>query len=459
MKPTDQAARRAAEQVRAAGAPSPRRQKRLAREWEKFIEWCEVNDLDYLPTKEQNILRYLEHHDWANYTRETARNAIAAAHENSGHNDPTGMRTDAYMATRRKSGSDKRLPRTEAFTVAELCALANHVQTAHGESARRAVVAIAQATVGVLGSTKPVVQQLPSDAFVVNLRSITMVVGDDRHVLNSGKNPTGFRLLRDWIADHPGGTPLSGLAVGATDIEMAKESLNDVSAIRNRWRYAFNVERIEAMQRSWDAASAADRDWYLSHFINRLHTSRYLMASLLVGTNTGRRAADLPKVKQASLTKTATGYTFDVFEEKGRVLAAQRGSTNSTTYECVVEHVNTNGERPCPLVCPACALERWLEVRRRLGLVNEELFVTPNGEPVTACGLNQLIKRVCKEAGVSAENRALSSRSMRVTAATLAAQSGMSIVDIAANITGHSDLSCTQLYIRTDPTIPTLDVG
>lgn len=458
MNPTDEATQRAAEQVRAAAAPSLQRQKRLHREWEKFIEWCEVNNLDYLPTTEQNILRYMEHHDWANCTREAVRNAIVVEHQRSGHTDPTGVRTDAYMATRKKSGSDKRLPRTEAFTVAELCTLANHVQTAHGGSARRAVVAVAQATVGVLGTTEPVVQQLPSDAFTVTLRSITIVVGDDRHVLNSGTNPTGFRLLRDWIADHPDGTPLSGLADGASDVEKAKESLNDVSAIRNRWRYAFSVERIESMQRSWDAASAADRDWYLSHFINRLHTSRYLMAALLVGTNTGRRAADLSKVKCSSLTRTATGYTFDVPDEKGRVLAAQRGSRQSTTYECVIEHVNTNGERPCPLVCPACALERWLEVRRRLGLANEELFVTPNGDELTAGGLNQLIKRVCKEAGVSAENRALSSRSMRVTAATLAAEAGMTIIDIAANVTGHSDLSCTQLYIRKDPTIPTLDV-
>jgi len=90
------------------------------------------------------------------------------------------------------------------------------------------------------------------------------------------------------------------------------------------------------------------------------------------------------------------------------------------------------------------AISSWLEVRQTMNPQTNALFITKNGTRVTSRGVQDIVKKYLKKAGL--DGRGLSTHKLRHTAATILLQYGKVDVRVLMEILGHSNLNTTQIY-------------
>lgn len=90
------------------------------------------------------------------------------------------------------------------------------------------------------------------------------------------------------------------------------------------------------------------------------------------------------------------------------------------------------------------AISSWLEVRQTMNPQTNALFITKNGTRVTSRGVQDIVKKYLKKAGL--DGRGLSTHKLRHTAATILFQYGKVDVRVLMEILGHSNLNTTQIY-------------
>lgn len=90
------------------------------------------------------------------------------------------------------------------------------------------------------------------------------------------------------------------------------------------------------------------------------------------------------------------------------------------------------------------ALSVWLTDRKNMNPETNALFITKRGSRVTNRGVQDIVKRYLKKAGLA--NRGLSTHKLRHTAATLMYQYGKTDVLSLKCILGHSSVATTQIY-------------
>ena len=94
------------------------------------------------------------------------------------------------------------------------------------------------------------------------------------------------------------------------------------------------------------------------------------------------------------------------------------------------------------------ALAAWMEVRGSMNPQTEALFITKNGTRVTTRGVQDIVNKYLKRAGLS--NRGLSTHKLRHTAATTMFRYGHVDVRTLQTILGHESLNTTQIYTAVD---------
>jgi len=90
------------------------------------------------------------------------------------------------------------------------------------------------------------------------------------------------------------------------------------------------------------------------------------------------------------------------------------------------------------------AISSWLEVRQTMNPQTNALFITKNGTRVTSRGVQDIVKKYLKKAGL--DGRGLSTHKLRHTAATILFQYGKVDVRVLMEILGYSNLNTTQIY-------------
>jgi len=94
------------------------------------------------------------------------------------------------------------------------------------------------------------------------------------------------------------------------------------------------------------------------------------------------------------------------------------------------------------------ALAAWLEKRNTMEPQTNALFITKHGTRVTNKGVQDIVKKYLKKAGLG--NRGLSTHKLRHTAATTMFKYGHVDVRTLQQLLGHESLNTTQIYTAVD---------
>lgn len=93
------------------------------------------------------------------------------------------------------------------------------------------------------------------------------------------------------------------------------------------------------------------------------------------------------------------------------------------------------------------AVASWLEVRKTMNPVDNSLFVTKLGTRVTSRGVQDIVKKYLKKAGL--DGRGFSCHKLRHSAATTMFRYGHVDVRTLQVILGHENLNTTSIYVHT----------
>lgn len=220
---------------------------------------------------------------------------------------------------------------------------------------------------------------------------------------------------------------------------------------------------VQAFAEWWAAADASRTSmlaWLENPYFERDACD---LAYFYVGLGFGARHAELKRLRMRHLVPIRDGWRVQLpaHEHKGGKLALHHGGKG----EALVHDIIHVGEYPHPPQCPACLLQTHLTHRAQRGPLEPEshLFVSQRGrQTVVRPGENaemsitagaEIIRRLYGKVraylGPDEEGRPrrLGTRSIRVTAATLAKSEGMALAEISELI-GHRQLSTTSLYLR-----------
>ena len=94
------------------------------------------------------------------------------------------------------------------------------------------------------------------------------------------------------------------------------------------------------------------------------------------------------------------------------------------------------------------AITAWLEIRGAMNPQTDALFVSKNGNRVTSRGVQDIVKKYLKKAGLG--DRGLSTHKLRHTSATTLFKYGHVDVRTLQMLLGHESLNTTQIYVSVD---------
>lgn len=408
-----------------------------ARPWSLYERWCEAQGLEPLrgdtcaPSPEQCLLLFLQANSdrrWSYGTLRIYTQALAAHYMASGREDPRGPRTRAYLDTVLvREGALRERP-TDAFTLDQIRALRGAragIKLAQPVPTYRALAALLD--VGGLEASPDVVSLLAS------------ITPDDVNVTEAcvtvGRGPVLIRVPR-------------------SEFPMHYAAVMGASATLFRWLPLPQgpFVAVDELRLALDRAHGVRGPEWLDHIDKRHRRVAQVLAYLSLGFFTGHRHAELASLTVGMLQERPGGtFAYTLNDHKGNKLAGHRGGTQ-TRWHVEVVHMRENGE--CAPYCPACALGEHLAQRRADGAKTADyLFVAPDGRspfhPNAARKAVALAWHATREHSHLNEGVApnLGTRSLRVTAASLALDHGMSLVNIA-RLLHHRDISTTARYIR-----------
>jgi hypothetical protein len=431
-----------------------------------YVAWCTANKqvpFAEAAVAEQQLLRFLHSnrrkHSWSWGTCTNYALGVAQSYLRERHPDPRGPKVRAWLlAVKRQQAGRPAVPRTDAITSAQIlsAAAAETGPTQGGRVARlRGVIAAAEA-LGVDPTAYGVgLQRLPGSAFQVRAEDIVVTDAAGRkHLLDRATQWEFFVALRTALQEAEDAEfPLFDSSEGSS----RPLTVRDTRLLRAAWDRAapHGGPRVQEGAGSWravfTASTAADRIWWLRCVDERYERRVQDLAYLLVGIQTALRHQTMKQRTLGNITATATGYLDQIaaVHHKGGLQSVARGGSPDD-LEKYVDHL-ADTSLPCPAHCPACALGRHLEMRRRRGGRDDDsVWVTQHGRPLALGPAGRRLREIVGEPidGGDGISQKVGTRSLRVTAATLARQMGMTPEQIAETVTDHKQGATAELYIR-----------
>jgi integrase len=196
--------------------------------------------------------------------------------------------------------------------------------------------------------------------------------------------------------------------------------------------------------------------WWLAQVDEWLWLRRRDAAYALAGIATARRHIELEQAVLGDLTELDAGYEYVVRDHKGNRIVRRYGGKEELLTRVIGHLADDPATAPadCPAHCPACRMRDHLEIRERSGAGKDApLFIGLDGTTLGRSGGNYVLKRLAKlveDLGYNPDGtpRSFSTRTLRVTGATLARRAGMSFQEIADDVTGHRSEDQAALYVR-----------
>lgn len=457
-----------------------------------YLDWCKANDLpdqplpgSTEPSAETVLLRYLHStmldRDWAHGTCTQAAQAVAQHLVAHGHPDPRGTRTRGWMKARLRQTGTRRTRPVDAVSVSEVQSAAGKLVTEPDLvhlSRRRAVLALADALeqAGVLRANplggSPELRQLmalPASAFTVTATRIRVAVGDAAAVIVASDSPVHYELVAAGLADAADRPfPLYPAGVTGPDHTTANQARSDDSS-RMRQALAHLVRDLPcsvprrrrvsaaAARTWWTAASPAARLRLMARLDGHLPRRTQDLALVLTGIVGLHRHSDMRRLRLGDMEARCdgSGYDYVLGEHKGALLSRAQGSAGEPLFGAL-DHASADRDS-CGPVCPACAMDRHLLLRREDGAGDDDALFT--GVGTTAASVR--VMRAVADAAVLADGspRRIGARTMRVTGATWLREAGASYIELQ-DAGGWSSPALAELYVRRyDPWSVTLVLG
>lgn len=212
--------------------------------------------------------------------------------------------------------------------------------------------------------------------------------------------------------------------------------LTNADGVRTRSRSAAKRAGIDP---DASAATLTDQqwDWYWRALDPTLARQLRDRAYYLVGLAAARRHAELGRLTIDKTHIHPDGVTARFWDGKRRAWLS---------YD--IQHPG-NSDTPCPAECAACALEdrlAWLRECKHqdTGIV----FATTYGKTTNTMSRQNARLRLRNLTGLIADRPWGSTRSLRAGAATSAYERGMSVRQIASDVTKHDTINQARDYIR-----------
>lgn len=431
----------------AAGRPLDEQQGRHMAAHKAFAAWCGANDLIALPATEETLLMYLfsRRAEWSAHTIGQYLRWLARAQVEFGFDDPRTARSRTFMSRMSATRSTPPQPKTDALTLEE-CRQAvsayreRHLNASHHIVRGAYVIAWHRARhARATGSSlaRPV-------SAVLTLRREHIDVSPDAIRINA---PDWPRLLID-VSDDPYGHALIVRALDASDGDepFVTDPGNRSQEAMTHRSCLIRLDLLDGTTSGdWQTrvteASREERDWRLLALQPQFHTIATDLCEFLVAVTTTRRSADMARITLADVATTPTGMTVTIGpEEKGSLISLRRGGPpRQRTY--TLHHVSdtdAQGALPrCSVLCPACALDLLVRWRIRRGAGPEDpLLVSKYGKKQSVQKSWSAMHRIWMSYlettnDPAASGKRIGSRTFRVTGATLAARSGMTLDAIA----------------------------
>lgn len=409
--------------------------------WSLYERWCVAQALEPLRapddalSPEMCLLLFLEAHsrarDVCHAVLRSLACGIARVYERNGRDDPRGDSTRDYLAQARTRVGARRERQTDTLTLDQV----------------RGVVATRAGFPRV-----PSIPLLQAIAALMDIGALEVSGAVVRFLRNATLRD--FEVVADQVIFRAG--PLQ-LRISQRDqprhwhalMVVLEDAHDDAYLLRAPGSSSHTLKRLKSsLKRSNGTRGGA----WIDHVDPEHARATQMCAYLLLGVFTGHRHAELSRLRLGMLRESPDGYAYVLKDHKGARLAAQRGG-QSIPWRVQLPHQRRGAD--CISACPACALDRQLAERRLQGAGPQDLvFVASDGHSPFRVGVAiQGVKRAWRssadetEHGECAFMPKLGTRTLRVTAATLALQHGMSLLDIA-DLLHHRSAQTTLLYIR-----------
>ncbi|MBY9074224.1 hypothetical protein K1X13_05245 [Nocardioides sp. WL0053] len=428
--------------------------------------WCAANDQTVFPDAaiaEQQLLRFLHsnrlEHGWSWGTCNNYALGIAQSYERDGRPDPRGSRMKAWLlAVKRQQAGGPATPRTDALGGTQiLSAVATRSSGLEGHRVARlrGVISVAEALGVDPTAYGTALQRLPRSAFSVREEDIVVTDATGRkHLLDRTAQPEFFAALTAAL-DHAGDVDLP--LFDASDASDRPLTVRDTRSLRAAWdratpRGSARVQvRVASWREAFPASAPTDRVWWLRCVDEEYERRVQDVAYLLVGIQTALRHQTMKQMSLGHIATTTTGYVHEIApkEHKGGLQSVAQGGRRRRLTK-FVDHLERS-PLTCPAHCPACALGTHLALRRQRGATDTDpVWVTQHGRPLALGPANRRLQQLIDAPTDLCDGwtQNIGTRSLRVTAATLARQMGMTPTQIAETVTDHANVATAELYIR-----------
>lgn len=241
----------------------------------------------------------------------------------------------------------------------------------------------------------------------------------------------------DAETDDEGHRALAALLELSTPGRSANFGRQQLSNLERAWADCCNRAGLPGLD--WEALGSIDEDtfaWLCVHADRNSLVDRRDRAYFAAGWGMARRNDCLRHVRVNNRQPENAGDRFSFPRSK------------TGPFDHFLQHLTGH-----PPWCPACLVADWAAVLERFGHRGYLFPRIANGRirpgPLRASTMSRRLQLMAEAAEIDTEERRITTRVMRISPATLAAEMGMDTFEIARSLTLHADANSAVPYIRT----------
>ena len=421
--------------VRASGRKMPHTAAAVEREiWARFERWCQANGRDPLPAVEDTLLAYLaERADLAWSSVKGIITVVNRIHDRHAYRRPGQQACKAVLREIARVRGRIAEPLVDDLSSAELRAMSRVLRGQPGGDGAALRLSAATAACVLLGIQSPpdtyhLAELWDRVAIDVSPKEVAVSIGTARKLLRDKDDPFVSAMLR------------RAAALKADERRAGVARAPSGAALASAWCRAglgTAPAQIPAGMRRDDLT------WLITNIEPDAHRRLRDRAYLLVGVTLALRHEDLAHLRIENVSCDPDGAGYRVY------FTRSKADPDGSRPPRLVPHVMTP-DGDCDELCPACALRDHLRVVAEAGRLTGYVFATlyaGKWAPMTRQNARLRIRDAWCRTNPTSEKR-IASRSCRVTGATLAYNAGMTVADIAAEVTLHAAIDEADRYIR-----------
>lgn len=411
-----------------------------------FSRWLDSHPTAAHDGPEQAMLRWA-HEQYPDRAWATIHARFHALHRYAlmiGVESPFGLRARKYLQALRRDVGTRKADRTDPIRVEEAEAIAETLDApplSERDYLLQAAIVLSWATgLPLLPTGKRAVPDsstatLSRERLSIEAdRIVISVPGRPRVVIDAGKTPALHGLVQ---------RAFEGQALTGAVLPIRKGPDVIVKRLWDRMGLPGNPRDMDCLS----GMSPEDVFWVAACVDRYIRFRLRDTAYVLVGVLLARRHEQLERLRLCDLMRKPDAY--EVYFPKSKTDQEGKGLVKGLPHGRPGEPCTTWA--PCHPCCPVRALDDLVEVERRYwGRTEGPLFATLHDGEIKSLDIRTAqyrLENLWKQAGLD-ESAKIGTRSLRVGGATSGRERGMTIAQIATELTDHKTYSVAEVYVR-----------